>query len=202
MKFLKTLILLCAPSLLFAQISQNQLLLGGGFSGRYEENRTNNLKEREIKSYLNLGYFFQNKVAFGLRGFYGYSKEDGSVYAYYYGKISYFNEETYKGGGPFLRVYLLPRKYRFNMYTEIVYTYGYNKTNYYDNLYRMKRSSTVESHTGNFNLAPVFFINEHTSLELTMGYYFQKQNTADNAYYTTLLVGLGLQIHLGKNKPQ
>jgi hypothetical protein len=51
----------------------------------------------------------------------------------------------------------------------------------------------------NFNLAPVFIVNQHISVELIAGYYLLKREGLTESYHN-FLVGLGLQIHLGKGK--
>jgi hypothetical protein len=47
---------------------------------------------------------------------------------------------------------------------------------------------------------PAIFINEHTALELTVGYIHSSRGPIDSSATSKLQLGIGLQIHFGKPK--
>lgn len=193
MKIFKTLLLVFAPSLLFAQISRNQWLIGGGFSARFQQNSNSSYKQKDIFGYEDVGYFALNRLAVGLRGTQLY-KEYFTYIDIYYNPMPVSTKEFSFTGGPFVRYYFFPATSRFNLYSE--FYYGYGST-------RIKFSSARlgeikdQSHLFNLNIAPVFMINQHASVQLTAGYYYQ---THKNVQFTNLMLGIGLQMHLGKGK--
>lgn len=192
------LILVCiTPFVLKAQIEQGKWLAGGSFLGNYEQNNQNtDQKKIDINTQLNAGSFVLNKLALGIRGQFGYSKTTNILwYDVYYNKMMIDIQESSFAVGPFARYYILPQTGRFNVYSEFCYAYGKRKLETSVSL--GPGPAVINSHNYNFNIAPVYFINEHSSLELILGYYLQ---TLEKTKYTNVFVGVGFQLHLGGGK--
>jgi hypothetical protein len=201
MKKLKTLLFIFAPLSLFAQISKNQWLVGGGALAQYSENNLNSNKEVDVRVPSQIGYFVADKFAMGVRGQYHFNmtKSDyftgNNYYYYYYKSVRQYQKEF--SVGPFIRYYFLPTQNRFNLFLDLSYGYG-KSTSKIDLNYgpiEYKRQTNIL----NVNIAPVFIINKHLSTELMIAYFLQKEQGA-KTLYTDFLVGLGFQIHLGKAK--
>ena len=202
MKKLKTLLFIIAPFSLCAQINKNQWLVGGSVIAQYQTNSENDNSEKEIRLPLNVGYFVANKLAVGIRGQYHLtSTYSAFTYSDFAGNIIYASsikqrEEEFSVG-PFIRYYILPKTKPFNVYVEVGYAYGNNKLDI--DLTQSNVSFVTKASTYNINIAPVFFINKHTSMEFILAYYMQ-QPEGSSITYNNFLLGLGLQIHLGQGK--
>jgi hypothetical protein len=46
---------------------------------------------------------------------------------------------------------------------------------------------------------PAIFLNQHTALEMTLGYTYLSRGPIDTTVTNKLQVGIGLQVHIGKH---
>jgi hypothetical protein len=185
MKIFHTLILLTIANLSFSQIQKNQWMIGG--NAAFSIAQASELKTTSIQLAPNVGYFFINKMAGGLR----------------FG----FGSDTYSSGGdkyrwtnlaisPFLRYYFLPATQQVNLFAEGAYSYAWSK--YKD----VTNSGSYAYRYNGFSLmgGPAIFLNEHTALEITLGYSHSTRGPVDSTTTNRFQLGVGLQIHLGKAK--
>lgn len=163
------------------QITKNNWMLGGAIS--YASTNYNSINfglahttyNLEVKP--NVGYFFIDKLSAGLRSGIGITGDRDRSQSY-----TDFNI------GPYIRYYLLnPEKY-VNVITEAGYLYGFEK------------GSTPEKTPKNtfcFSAGPVLYFNTVVGLEVLLSYSTYKYSgfTGNN---NTIMVGLGLQVHLEK----
>ena len=125
----------------------------------------------------NLGYFFIDKFAAGIKGLVEHEKVGFGT--------SSPTKQTFYGIGPFARYYFLPTNKQVNVFAEGNYQHyisepGSEKSNSYSVL-----------------AGTVVYFNSSVGLEFTAGYSITK-NKASNLTYKIIQVGLGFQIHLEK----
>jgi hypothetical protein len=131
----------------------------------------------------NIGYFLADKFATGIKigiGKSGYKAQGTSVSSIY----TDFNV------GPFVRYYLLSSDKQFNIITEGSYQYGFTA----DELRRLTTKNTFA-----FAAGPVVYFNSSVGLEFLVGYATYK-NLGFSGSNSTVQVGLGLQVHLQRDK--
>ncbi|MBZ9651544.1 hypothetical protein [Psychroflexus montanilacus] len=178
MKHLFFLILLVASLSLNAQITKNNWLVGGSAAFSYTEN-DNEINSRNFRLSLspNIGYFFWDKLAFGLRPNYffnrgrsdsGRSKSERIMLA------------------PFARYYLLEAERKINVFVETAYNI---------NIDLLSNRGSPESFEIKGGLA--IFLNSSVALETSLSY---NNSNSKNQFVGShsLLLGFGLQIHLEK----
>lgn len=187
-----------------SQITKGNWLVGGSanfssangqsISGSGSQKYTNT----DISISPNLGYFFIDKFAFGLKpGFTNNKNEGGDLIngGVVVGSGGHSNI-TWFDIGPFMRYYFLPVENRVNVFTEINYKYG-----------------TANNHPGkgnrysySFYAGPVVYFNSSVGIEFTIGYNSSKSTlkglNSSNDDYTSknnmFQIGIGFQIHLEK----
>ncbi|MEO6683370.1 MAG: hypothetical protein ABIN48_11175 [Ginsengibacter sp.] len=180
-------IILFFLSWLFIQNGQSQITKGNwmvGGNGVLEKSKTINLfevKSTNIKLSPNIGYFFMDKFAGGIK------------------TGLYFSEIKFNGGvskstqfslGPILRYYFLNADNMVNFFAESTYQYSH--------LYGNSGSSN-NSNTWAFSLGPVIYFNSSVGLEFTINYEsFRYKN--DNKSSNSFFLGIGFQIHLERYK--
>lgn len=176
-----------------AQITKGNWMVGGnaGFSAR-KERGAGKVDKTLFDIQPGTGYFFADKLAAGLK--LGYSK----------GTNRTIGDNTYSEGkdikytfGPFARYYFLSADNPFNILANAGYRYGIRKG-------RGGSPTTVtawsryDTHTFAFSAGTVLFLNSCVGLELLLGY-----STEKVVHYRgsdgSLLLNVGLQIHLEKN---
>ena len=131
----------------------------------------------------NIGYFLADKFATGIKtgiGKSGYKAPGTSVSSIY----TDFNV------GPFVRYYLLSSDKQFNIITEGLYQYGFTA----GNLGRLTTKNTFA-----FSAGTVVYFNSSVGLEFLIGYATYK-NVGFSGSNNTVQVGLGLQVHLERDK--
>ena len=165
-----------------AQLTKGNWLVGGNgsfSSTKYNSTVTASYNQTYIQISPSIGYFIIDKLAVGLRPGYSYSKAETGTNNY---AQNVFNI------GPFVRYYFLEPDKRVNILTEASYQHTISKVT--DN-------PSVPSNGFSFLAGPVIYFNPTVGLEFTIGYNtfrYGGESTSSN----TILLGLGLQIHLEK----
>lgn len=177
----------------FPQISKGHFLLGGNL--RFESVKANYYPNSESQStnfFLspNVGYFFFNKLAGGLRvDFSSYKSNSSQVES----------KQTTTGISPFLRYYFLPTASKINAFLDAGYLQTRKKYQFFsDPAYREKWNG-YQVFAG-----PAFFLSDEVALEFTLG--LRHTRRSDQFAFmsweksTTVSSGLGLQVHFGGRK--
>ncbi|MEJ8844619.1 outer membrane beta-barrel protein [Lacibacter sp. H375] len=182
---MKKSVLAACMLLLFANITNSQitkgnLLLGGSTS--FSSDKWGESKSTSFSFAPNIGYFFVNNFAGGLRIQIDSYKEDGEDDAYV---ITSF--------APFVRYYFIPasKEQKVNVFADAAYGFGSEGSG--DN------KSNVNGYS--FMAGPAIFLNPHTALEFTLGYSSMKFED-DPDRYNTFKINIGFQIHLNTGKKQ
>ncbi len=167
-----------------AQITKGFWLMGG--SGSFKSNSSESIDPISGEIYLNsnnelhldpnFGYFIVNKLSLGMKlGFTYYVPDSEAPNSKYYSL------------GPFIRYYFLNEDKQINIFIEPSY----------ERFLKYDGSVNNVSNSFNFKLGNVIFLNESIGLETSLSYNILKSEGFKNK---TLTLGLGLQIHLKKNK--
>lgn len=183
---------------IYSQITRGNWLVGGSGSFSAMTGETNSSVGLQKSTYTNIsiapniGYFFVDKFAAGLKASVTYSRNVG-------GEIISGGVPVASGGsskttwydfGPFARYYFMPTDGHFNVFAEGNYRYGTA------NLYPGNGNRSGYS----FNAGPVIYFNNSAAIEFSIGYYSLNQNLNDS--YSTknksFQVNIGFQIHLEK----
>lgn len=160
-----------------AQINKGQVLAGGSVSFESTK-RGENFKSTDLNFAPNVGYFFINNLAGGLRLALNSSTSETGIIEI---------ESSSTAVAPFLRYYFLPASRKINVFADAAYGAG---------------SAKVEEQKEGFNYysiaaGPAVFLTRNVALEATLGYNSSKFED-DRERTNTLAVNLGFQIHLGK----
>lgn len=183
----------------FAQITKNNWLVGGiGIFNSTTYNSTSGAPGQQV-THLQLspdiGYFLFDKFAIGLKlGFESWRYQ--SV-----GQNSLTKNTTYSFG-PFVRYYLLSIQKEFNLLIEGNYQHGIERGGGSSAPPGQPlQFSIIQYNKNTFSIAggPVIYFNSSVGLEFLIGYSSSKyaQYEGNN---NTVQVGIGLQIHLEKDK--
>ena len=174
-----------------AQLSKKTWLVGGtGLfnSTQYKNGRsagvTPGYKSTTLTLSPNIGYFFVNKFAAGIKASYGHQK------LRYLEGSNFFTSNTAYNFGPFVRYYFLPANKRFNLLIDGSYQHGIEREN--------AQGSFIEKYTKNtisFAGGPVMYFNPQVGLEFLVGFSNESYNKFSGEN-NTLQMGLGLQVHL------
>lgn len=181
----KNLLLLsffAVANVLSAQVLQRNWLVGGSASFYHDKYGTE--KETGLMISPDVGYFFINKMAGGLRVDLASwtNKEEG--YSDY--------KETEFSVAPFIRYYFLPAQQKVNIFAEAGYQFGTHTFDYGGE----SGKQTENVHTVAFQAGPALFFTPHTALEITVGYNNEKWESDDDATHSIQLA-VGFQIHFG-----
>jgi hypothetical protein len=103
---------------------------------------------------------------------------------------TYTNKYNDYSLAPFVRYYFLSKNEKFNLFADASYKKTWTK---YDYFYDTQKSNGYSIAAG-----PVLFLNPHVALEFTIGYAYDK--VEEQLKEHTIETGIGLQIHLGKEK--
>ncbi len=166
-----------------SQISKDNWMLGGIVSYASTKYNSTNFGDPhtsynwQIKP--NIGYFFVDKLAAGLRA--NISKvgdrDRGQSY-------TDFNV------GPYVRYYLLKADKLVNILTEAGYAFGFEKGS---------MPGTTSKNAFSFSAGPVMYFNNVVGLEMLLSYStykFSKFAGSNNS----IMLGVGLQVHLEREK--
>ena len=130
----------------------------------------------------NVGYFFGDKVAAGLRLDLLNNKQKATG-------TNVSKQYTTTGLGPFVRYYFLSQNRQTNILLEASYQYGTEK----GDSWKYKKNSY------SFAAGPVVYLNTVVGIEFLVGYTSTKYVDYEGSN-NSVQVGLGLQIHLEKEK--
>lgn len=182
-KFLILIVLFSTLS--YSQLTKKNWLVGG--SGSFKSTKVEKLSDG-TKPYddrvvfnisPNIGYFFYDKLAAGIKLSYTYDNIYNQKYQYF-------------GAGPFIRYYFLKPEKRINLLLQAQYNYyeGGGKT--------IDGNDTGKFHNNGFGFktGPVIFFNSSVALELTLDYNSTRLNST--SLENEFMIGLGFQIHLEK----
>lgn len=180
------------------QIEKRNWLVGG--TGLFNSNAyTNDLgnkswKESNIQFQPNIGYFFADRVAGGIKLNLAFSRVKVVSENYNLQKNNSY------GIGPFVRYYILKNEGRLNFLIEGSYQYQLERGGIVqsdDNTPAPVPISQSGKNTFAVAGGPVIFFNTTVGLEFLAGYsftdYVQNKGNIKNFY-----MGMGLQIYLGK----
>ena len=177
-KVLFAAFLLVSSNAIFAQINQGQFMVGGNINFDYSKHGDDD--DNKITTFgvnPNVGYFFIDKLAAGLRLGYGRQKiksEDDAT--------SDFNL------APFLRYYFLDAAQKVNVFVDGSYGFGSSggddKTSY----------NFFQAMAG-----PAFFLTPNTALEFALYYRSSGGDLyGDDDRLNNFGINIGFQIHLGR----
>ncbi len=173
------------------QITKGNWMIGG--NATFTSNNVHALgftnKYTEIQLSPAGGYFLANKLAAGLKfdvNFY-IDRRKSSFTNSTVGNVSHYIF------GPFARYYLLEQENRVNLFAEGSYAYGILRTN------NTVTTATSSFYHYTFLAGPVVYFNQSVGIEFTIGYYHSKNINIDNSK-NSFQMGLGLQVHLEKDK--
>jgi hypothetical protein len=166
--------LLVIVNMASSQITKGNLLLGGSTS--FSSSKWGDSKSTSFTFSPNLGYFFINNFAGGLRVQIETEKEDGEDDAYVTTSIA-----------PFLRYYFIPasKEQKVNVFADVAYGFG------------SAGSGDTKLNMNGYSLmaGPAIFLNQHTALEITLGYSSNKFEDIDDRL-NTFKINVGFQIHI------
>jgi hypothetical protein len=194
----KTILLILIASAFFnhadSQITKDNWLVGGNASfshTNYNSDSYTHSKNTTFSISPNIGYFIWDKFCAGLKLSVNSAKNiNPSITP---GSISYKSRTTFINLGPFVRYYFLDVDKMVNVFIEGIYQYQLRKD-------VVPNSITKEfSNVFTVNAGPVIYLNSSVGIEFTVGYStlkFENSAGTDN----TIQTGLGLQIHLEKEK--
>lgn len=167
-----------------SQITKRNWMLGGIInyaSTNYNSENygaTHTAYNLQIKP--NIGYFFIDKLAAGIKTGIGKTGQKGGT------NYTDFNI------GPFFRYYFLNQDKNVNILSEGMYQYGFEGSLSGSN------NSTSKS-TFTFSAGPVIYFNTVVGLEFLISYSTYKFSGIKGSN-NTVMVGLGLQVHLEREE--
>ena len=169
------------------QLTKGNWLVGGNAnfsSASFSNNVAATYSQTNLQISPAAGYFFIDKLAVGLRPGYVYVKTTLPGDANAYGSNT-FNI------GPFIRYYFLQPVNRLNIFSELSYQHSILKIK--DN-----PSSNINGYS--ISAGPIVYFNQSVGIEFSIGYSNTKYAGDANTKNSTILVGIGLQVHLEKSK--
>ena len=181
-----TAFFVCTSLAALCQLDRGNWLAGGQVVFDHERYEVDNNTSKAVVVSVSpaLGYFVLDRLATGVRA--GFSTTKNTWYG---GEVS---RQQALSLAPFARYYFLPEAERVNLFAEASYQFRRVK-------FRNPYERTTQEATGYTVLAgPAFFLNRHVALQLTLGYSYSKWDEHDRAY--SIESGLGLEIHLGKER--
>lgn len=163
------------------QINKNNFIVGGNgsFNSQKETQYSGSSKSISIKLIPDIGYFFFDKFAAGIRSHWNFTKIS------YSGSLA---KSGHLGVGPFFRYYFLDNSNQINFFAESAYQYINNWGNNYSDY----------SNLFLFSAGPEIFINTNIGIEITGNYDFYKNNNM-NKKAKGCSLNIGLKIHLENN---
>jgi hypothetical protein len=176
--------LMFLPFVGLSQVKKEQWLIGGNGMFTWSKSKTLTLTSWQLTPAV--GYFFMDKFAAGLRGNFFSDKYD-------YGSSGKFRFATVTIG-PFVRYYFLPTDQKVNLFADAAFGYSWGKNRNWN----PEGHSNYHYYNAAFMFGPAIFLNEHTALEITLGYNYLSRGPVDTTITHRIQVGVGLQIHLGK----
>lgn len=170
-----------------AQITKNNWLVGGAanFTSTNQKNNysADNLGATSFSLLPNIGYFIADKFALGISPGIAFNKTKGNNIE--------SHVTTYKIG-PFARYYFLESENNVNLFIHGGFNYGISR-------FKNSGSSLTKAKNISYIIAggPVVYFNTSVGLEFTAGWNYLK-TINEKSSSNSLLLGIGLQIHLEK----
>lgn len=206
MRLISVLLCLLFITSLRSQITKDNWLLGGSakFSSSNQETVVSTGTQKS--TYLNysiapnIGYFFWDKFAAGLKS--GLTKGKADYGDLRQGGVAVasggYSNATWFDFGPFVRYYFLSAERQFNLIAEGNYMYGIASLH--------PGRGTRQNYS--FNAGPVIYFNSSVGLEFTVGYSSERtklfhpdtKELVLSSKITALQVGLGFQFYLERDK--
>jgi hypothetical protein len=163
------------------QTEKKYWMLGGNgsYAVQNENSPAGTVKGTSITVLPDVGYFFMNRTAAGIKGGLQYSKSRSQPFGLVDNTLSY-------NVGPFLRYYFLNDQNRWNLLAEASYQYYYYKAN------------GIYGHSDGYTLSggPVFFFNTAVGLEILANYKTYNTSKTNRIAEKIFLLSVGFQIHL------
>lgn len=190
----KTILLFLIASAFYnhadCQITKGNWMIGGNATFLFSESYTGgaDTKTTTINLAPDIGYFFTDKFAGGLR------------FSFYNNHIKFgppnnnFTTFTNYSIGPFARYYFLAVDNPYNILTEISYQFGNEKIKTNN-----PPASNSNSNSFTFSVGPVIYFNSSVGIEFLLNY-SNSGNNANSRRGNSFGTGIGLQIHLEKDK--
>ena len=181
-----------------ANINKGDWMVGGdaGYKSaknEYSGSTTSDAKLSTLNLSPNIGYFFINQLAGGLRLSLTSSTEK-------FGTPQKEDKYTSTLIGPFLRYYFLPATQKLNIFVDANYGFGSNK-------HTPPSGSSNKSDLSGYDIngGVAFFVNPAVAIEFTLGYQSLKDKySSGSTSYTndtkTFGFNIGFQIHLPGSK--
>jgi hypothetical protein len=171
-----------------AQITKGNWLVGGNGNFSFTSfNAESNTKTTTLNLGPDIGYFFIDKFAGGVRlSFYKNHVQFGQP-------NNNFTTFTNYDIGPFVRYYLLPIDKEYNIITEGNYQFGNEKVK------TNNSSTTSKSNSFSFSVGPVIYFNSSVGIEFLLNY-SSSGNNVSSKRGNSFGIGIGLQVHLQKDK--
>lgn len=180
-KILLPLIAVCFLFTAKAQITKGNWLVGG--SGSFNRIKTADVKESYLQLSPDIGYFFFDRFAAGLKPSYTFDKLTSAT--------SYGGKSWWIYIGPFVKYYFLNAEKQFNILLEGNYQYGFSKATAYNSI------SNNKTNKFSFFTGPVIYFNSAVGLEILGGY--ELNYTSNYPQQSKIVISIGLQFHLEKN---
>ena len=190
--FLLCLLLLCMQ-VVSAQLTKGNWLVGGNANFSLSHYDANDAKLTAIDLSPNIGYFFIDKLATGIRMGYSGSNTKFGDNPSQPGTENSFKSTGYSIG-PYIRYYFLPINNRYNILTELNYQYINSKQ-------EINNLNSSNSFNNQFSIVagPAIYLNSSVGIEFLVGYSNAPKNKS-SARSSKVGVGIGFQIHLEKEK--
>jgi len=181
MKHFLIFVIIYTKSLIaIGQINKNNFIVGGNGRFNSQKETLNSVSSKSISINLipDVGYFFFDKFAAGIRSHWNFTKTA------YSGSLA---KSGHLGVGPFFRYYFLDNSNQINFFAESAYQYINDWGNYYSNYSNLLL----------FSVGPEIFLNTNIGIEITANYDFFKNNNM-NKKAKGYSLNIGLKIHLEK----
>lgn len=167
------MVVISGHQLSFSQVTKGNFLLGGSISYQSTKFSDGGDNTNIFNVMPDVGYFFADRFAGGLRAAFTNYSNDG---------------DSYRDLliGPFARYYFLPAANKTNIFLDGSFMFGSEKDEGFDAISKTQFA---------FAAGPAFFINPHVAVEATVGWRSLKYED-DEGRYNTFGIAVGFQIHL------
>ncbi len=183
-KILSLAILAITTTITSAQIYQGQWMVGGASTFNFRSDKVEDADDDSRTSTFTIipdvGYFFIDNLAGGLRLAFNSSKAKGDDEAF-----------VYLLAAPFIRYYFLPATQNVNVFADATYGFGTQGTEEKEGI-----------NAWGVSAGPAIFLNDRAALEFTLFYYseggdWHKDISGKVHRANTLGVNVGFRIHFG-----